>query len=157
MTPATPVPFYCAAVIIEALYLWRFFSNNCKKSSSYIVIVVWAFLIIWEVCSTDLKLTHPVLIPLPENVFNVFPKLHTELMRNIISSLTLLGAGYFSALILGNILGLFAAQRNGIPYCACIGTYSCHCVCTVFDYAYAKFPFGCYCGNFSWYFLAHLT
>lgn len=108
MTPATPLPFYAAAVLIEVLYLWRFFVNSGKKSSSYIVIVVWAFLIIWEVCSTDLKLTHPVLIPLPENVFNVFPKLHKELVRNIISSLTLLGAGYFSALILGNILGLFS-------------------------------------------------
>ncbi len=108
MTPATPVPFYCAAVLIEALYLWRFFINERKPSSSYIVIVVWLFLIVWEICSTDLKLTHPVLIPLPENVFNVFPKLHTELLRNITSSLSLLGAGYFSALILGNILGLFA-------------------------------------------------
>ena len=108
MTPATPVPFYCAAVLIEALYLWRFFINKRKPSSSYIVIVVWLFLIVWEICSTDLKLTHPVLIPLPENVFNVFPKLHTELLRNIASSLSLLGAGYFSALILGNILGLFA-------------------------------------------------
>lgn len=108
MTPATPVPFYCAAVLIEALYLWRFFINERKPSSSYIVIVVWLFLIVWEICSTDLKLTHPVLIPLPENVFNVFPKLHTELLRNITSSLSLLGVGYFSALILGNILGLFA-------------------------------------------------
>ena len=108
MTPATPVPFYCAAALIEALYLWRFFINERKSSSSYIVIVVWLFLIVWEICSTDLKLTHPVLIPLPENVFNVFPKLHTELLRNITSSLSLLGAGYFSALILGNILGLFA-------------------------------------------------
>lgn len=108
MTPATPIPFYCAAVLIEALYLWRFFINERKPSSSYIVIVVWLFLIVWEICSTDLKLTHPVLIPLPENVFNVFPKLHTELLRNITSSLSLLGAGYFSALILGNILGLFA-------------------------------------------------
>ena len=108
MTPATPVSFYCAAVLIEALYLWRFFINERKPSSSYIVIVAWLFLIMWEICSTDLKLTHPVLIPLPENVFNVFPKLHTELLRNITSSLSLLGAGYFSALILGNILGLFA-------------------------------------------------
>ena len=108
MTPATPVSFYCAAVLIEALYLWRFFINKRKPSSSYIVIVAWLFLIMWEICSTDLKLTHPVLIPLPENVFNVFPKLHTELLRNITSSLSLLGAGYFSALILGNILGLFA-------------------------------------------------
>ena len=47
MTPATPVPFYCAAVLIEALYLWRFFINERKPSSSYIVIVVWLFLIVW--------------------------------------------------------------------------------------------------------------
>lgn len=108
MTPASPVAFYVSAVLIEALFLWRFFINDRKPSTSYIVIIVWLLLIVWEVCSTDLKLTHPVLIPLPENVFNVFPRLHTELLKNIASSLTLLGAGYFSALILGNILGLFA-------------------------------------------------
>ena len=108
MAPASPAAFYGAALLIEALFLWRFFVNNCKASTSYIVIMVWSMLIVWEVCSTDLKLTHPVLIPLPENVFNVFPKLHTELLKNITSSLSLLAAGYFSALILGNILGLFA-------------------------------------------------
>ena len=108
MTPASPVAFYVSAVLIEVLFLWRFFINDRKPSTSYIVIIVWLLLIVWEVCSTDLKLTHPVLIPLPENVFNVFPRLHTELLKNIASSLTLLGAGYFSALILGNILGLFA-------------------------------------------------
>ena len=108
VTPATSIPFYVTAVIIEALYLWRFFVNDKKPSTSYIVIVVWALLIVWEVCSTDLKITHPVLIPVPENVFNVFPKLWPELLRNIWSSLTLLFAGFFSAVIAGNILGMFA-------------------------------------------------
>ncbi|MDO4182176.1 MAG: ABC transporter permease subunit [Coriobacteriia bacterium] len=104
---ATPVPFYVATVLIEALYLWRFFANDRKPSTNYIAIVVWALLIAWEVCSTILKITHPVLIPNPENVFNVFPTLWPELTRNIYSSLQLVFAGYFSALILGNVIGLF--------------------------------------------------
>jgi NitT/TauT family transport system permease protein len=106
--PATSVPFYVTTVLIELLYFWRFFSNDRKPSSNYIVIVVWLLLIVWEIASTDLKVTHPVLIPVPENVFNVFPKLWDELLKNVYSSLTLLFAGFFSALIAGNILGLFA-------------------------------------------------
>lgn len=105
---ATPVPFYVATMIIEALYLWRFFVNDRKTSTNYIVVIVWALLIVWEVCSTILKITHPVLVPNPENVFNVFPTLWPELLRNIESSLVLVFTGYFSAMIIGNILGLFA-------------------------------------------------
>ena len=71
--PKTSVPFYVAAAIIEALFLWRYFAGGRKRSTCHIVIVVFLLLIVWETVSTDLKLTHPVLIPNPENVFAVFP------------------------------------------------------------------------------------
>ena len=106
-TPSTPVPFYVASVLMEALYLWRFFANDRKPSTNYIAIVVWIILIIWEIAATDLKFAHAVLVPAPENVFAVFPRIYPELLRNVGSSLTLLAAGFFSALIAGNILGLF--------------------------------------------------
>ena len=107
MSAATPVPFIVASCIIEALFLFHYLKGGAHKPATcYIVTIVYAFLIIWEVCSTDLGLTHPVLIPLPENVFNVFPTKTAELWKNVSSSLTLFCEGFISAIVVGNVLGL---------------------------------------------------
>lgn len=107
MHPPTAVPFYGATVVVEALYLWRYLANELRPSTSYVVCVVWALLIIWELASTDLKIAHPVLVPCPENIFNVFVNIWPELLRNVWASLSLLAVGYFVAIGLGNVLGLF--------------------------------------------------
>ena len=107
MDTPTNVPFIVATVIIEALFLWHYLPKSKRKPSScYIVIIVWVLLIVWELVSTDLGLTHPVLIPLPENVFAVFSNKTPELMRNIKSSLTLFAEGFLTAIVVGNLLGL---------------------------------------------------
>ena len=105
--PKTSVPFYVASVIIEALFLWRYFAGGRKRSACHIAIVVFALLIVWEVVSTDLKLTHPVLIPNPENVFAVFPARWDELAENVVSSMILLGEGFITSVAAGTIIGLF--------------------------------------------------
>lgn len=103
----TSVPFYVAVAVIEALFLWRYIAGGCKRSTANIVSVVWVLLIGWEVFATDLKVMHPVLIPLPENVFAVFSKIPEELLRNVVSSLTLLGQGFITSLVAATIIGLF--------------------------------------------------
>ena len=103
----TSVPFYVAVAIIEALFLWRYIAGGCKRSTANIVSVVWVLLLGWEVFATDLKVMHPVLIPLPENVFAVFSKIPEELLRNVVSSLTLLGQGFITSLVAATIIGLF--------------------------------------------------
>ena len=105
--PRTSIPFYVATAIIEVLFLWRYMANGRKRSTCHIVIIVWLFLIVWEVVSTDLRLTHPVLIPIPENVFAVFPNKADELALNVQSSMILLIEGFITSLIAGNIIGLF--------------------------------------------------
>ena len=95
--PKTSVPFYVAAAIIEALFLWRYFAGGRKRSTCHIVIVVFLLLIVWETVSTDLKLTHPVLIPNPENVFAVFPARWEELLKNVTSSMILLAEGFITS------------------------------------------------------------
>ena len=105
--PKTSVPFYVAAAIIEALFLWRYFAGGRKRSTCHIVIVAFLLLIVWETVLTDLKLTHPVLIPNPENVFAVFPARWEELLKNVTSSMILLAEGFITSLIAGNIIGLF--------------------------------------------------
>lgn len=105
--PKTSVPFYVATAIIEALFLWRYFAGGRKRSTCHIAIVVFVLLIVWEVVSTDLKLTHPVLIPNPENVFAVFPTRADELIENVTSSMILLGEGFITSVAAGTIIGLF--------------------------------------------------
>lgn len=105
--PSTSVPFYVAVCIIEALFLWRYFAGGCKRSTAHIALVVFILFIAWEVISTDLKLTHPVLVPIPENVFNVFPRIYPELLKNVESSMILLAEGFITSLIAANIIGLF--------------------------------------------------
>ena len=87
--------------------MWRYFAGGRKRSTCHIVIVVFLLLIVWETVSTDLKLTHPVLIPNPENVFAVFPARWEELLKNVTSSMILLAEGFITSLIAGNIIGLF--------------------------------------------------
>lgn len=108
VTPKTSVPFYVAAAIVEALFLWRYLPVRARKQSTcHIAIAVWLLLIVWEVASTDLKLTHPVLIPNPENVFAVFPTRWEELLQNVASSMILLVQGFLTSLVAGTIIGLF--------------------------------------------------
>ena len=106
-SPATYVPFYAAVGISEVLFLWRYITSGRRRSTCNIISIVWAIFIVWEVCATDLAIAHPVLIPLPENVFNVFPRLYPELLRHISSSLTLLAEGYLTGLAAATLLGLF--------------------------------------------------
>ena len=72
-TPRTSVPFVVAVLVIEGLFLWRYFAGGRKSSTCYIVSVVLLALIVWELVSTDLRIAHPVRITTPENVFAVFP------------------------------------------------------------------------------------
>lgn len=107
-TPKTSVPFFAAAFIMEALFLWRYLPARARNQSTcHIAIALWLLLIVWEVVSTDLKLTHPVLISNPENVFAVFPARWPELVQNVASSLILLVEGFLTSLVAGNIIGLF--------------------------------------------------
>lgn len=103
----TAVPFYVAACLMEALFVWRYVAGGCRRSTCHIAIVVWALLIAWEIASTDLALTHPVLVPAPENVFAVFPRLWDELLLNVWSSMQLLAQGFLTALAAATVIGLF--------------------------------------------------
>ena len=105
--PASSIEFYVAVAISWALFMWRYIAGGKKRSTCNIASVVFLLFIIWEVLATDLKLTHPVLIPLPENVFAVFTRIPGELWQNVVSSLTLLGEGFITSLVAATIIGLF--------------------------------------------------
>ena len=105
--PASSIEFYVAVLISWALFMWRYLAGGKKRSTCNIASVVFLFFLIWEVLSTDLKITHPVLIPLPENVFAVFTRIPGELWQNVYTSLTLLAQGFITSLIAATVIGLF--------------------------------------------------
>lgn len=103
----TSVPFIVASCIVEVLFLWRYLVGGRKPSTCHIATVVWVLFIVWEVASTDLGVTHPVLVPNPENVFNVFPRTWEEMLLNVWSSMTLLVQGFATSLVAATVIGLF--------------------------------------------------
>lgn len=100
------IPFLVVIALAEALYLRSILRKDAKGiASSWIVIISWAILLVWEVCSTDLGIANPVLFPCPEAVFNVFPTQWQTLLDNTVSSLQLLAMGALTAIAAGLMLG----------------------------------------------------
>lgn len=106
----TYYPLLVTFCLIELIYLYDVIIGMRRADFSTgpqdIVILVWILFLIWELCSTKLNIAHPVLIPTPEAVFNVFPSFADEIVHDIYSSVTLLLKGYIGGLALGVILGI---------------------------------------------------
>ncbi len=100
----TPEAFLITVILIELIYLVTYLKTK-KKSTSDIVIVVYALLIVWEVMS-KLGWTHPVLVPPPENVFSIFYVNGKDMLEGFISSMQILLQGIFYAMALGIFGGL---------------------------------------------------
>ena len=107
---ADPLAFYVAVGVIEALYLVALFSGRKKdpfpQGSTDITLLVWTLLLLWEVFGPVLGVAHNVLLPSPENVFNVFVEHGGELAACVVSSLELLLSGFFFGTLFGVVLGV---------------------------------------------------
>lgn len=107
---SSPAALLVAIGIIEALYLLAVFVGRKKdpvpQGSSDIICFVWVLMLLWEVLGPKLGIAHNVLLPSPENVFNVFYEHGPELAMNVVSSLELLVSGYFLGMLFGVVLGV---------------------------------------------------
>ena len=99
-----PWAYVAVLILIEAAFLLRY-RKHSKKSLLDIVSVSYAVLGFWDLMSR-LNLTHPVLVPPPENVFYVFVSQRELMIQGIFSSLRLLFLGFSLALLTGVFLGL---------------------------------------------------
>lgn len=114
-TTPTVVPFLVTILLVEAFYLWSLLrAGSNRTASSWVVIIAWAFFLIWELFSTQLGTANPVLFPAPEAVFNVFPTQWPTLLENLLASLQLLGMGALTAIIAGLVLGAIAGWLPGV-------------------------------------------
>lgn len=108
----TVFPITVASFLIEAIFLLKHFLTK-KRSASNIVSIVYGLLIVWIV-ATRFGLSHPVLVPNPENVFNVFVLNRKDLILGLYSSMKILLIGISLAMFLGIFLGLFTGYIQGI-------------------------------------------
>lgn len=103
-------PLLGALAVIEAIYLILFARSlrrgKRSKSPTDIVMLVWALLLVWELASTKLAIAPNVLVPAPEQVFNVFYTSYDTLIENVVSSTSLLLVGYVAGMALGVALGI---------------------------------------------------
>lgn len=98
-------PYVKLLIIAYFLYLLRLFLTN-KKSSSDLIIVIYGFLLFWDL-SYKLGWVHnDLLIPAPEGLFYVFKTDRSYIREMVFDSLQLLFWGFLLAVVLGTVLGL---------------------------------------------------
>lgn len=100
----SPWVFLVVMALAEILFL-VLYGKNGKKSTVDVAFIAYIFLGLWDVL-VKLGLMHPVLVPAPENVFNVFVTQRELILQGIFSSLYLLAVGVGLALVFGVLLGL---------------------------------------------------
>lgn len=100
-------PFLVALLIMEGLYLFHMVRNaENRRSATDLIMIIWMALLLWEMLTTKLNRMHPVLVPAPENVFQVFSEQYRTLLLNVVSSLELLLTGCVLGISLGVTGGL---------------------------------------------------
>ena len=106
----TYFPLLVAIGVIEVLYLvqlmrgWR--ARKISTGPNDIITLVWSLMLVWELLSTKLAIAPNVLVPTPEEVFNIFYTSWPTLLNNVVSSTSLLLIGYSIGLVLGVVLGI---------------------------------------------------
>ncbi len=108
-----PTSLLVAMGLMELLFLWSVFQKIRKKQSlkgcADIIIIVWAFLILWEMACSVVGTLNPMLFPTPENTFEIFYKYRKAMLRNIWASLKLLGIGLGVGVSTAVLLGVICA------------------------------------------------
>lgn len=99
-----PWAYLTVLILAELLFLGQY-ARKKKKSALDVGTVAFLLLIVWDVLSR-LDLTHPVLVPPPENVFYVFVDQRALMIESVFSSLRLMVISVGIALLLGVSLGL---------------------------------------------------
>ena len=105
---ADPACMLAACALAEAVILWRQLRGKGARAAGDIGAVLFLALLAWQVCTTRLGLGHVILAPTPEAVFSVFYTQRRRMAEGILSSLSLLAAGFAAALPLGTFFGLLA-------------------------------------------------
>ncbi len=107
---SAPTALLVAVGVTEMLYLAALVKGRKQdpfpQGSTDIILFVWIVLLLWEISGPKLGIAHNVLLPSPENVFNVFMEHGGELAMCVVSSLELLLSGFFFGTLFGVVFGV---------------------------------------------------
>lgn len=109
---ASPVCMTAACVMVELIVIICLVRGKKSCTAGDIGTVVFLLLLIWQIYTTRLGRGHIILAPTPEAVFTVFYTLRSRMLSGILSSLSLLAAGFGIALPAGTVLGLLAGWNT---------------------------------------------
>lgn len=106
----TYYPLLVALAIMDLLYFGMIVSRYRRGIESTgpndIIVFVWIIMIVWELASTKMGITPNVIVPTPEEVFNIFYTSYDTLWANVVSSTSLLIVGYLGGIFFGVVLGI---------------------------------------------------
>ncbi len=106
-SPAQSGMFFAVLALVEAVYCLRLCRERGKAIPFSVITAAIIFaLLAWELAAVNLKIANPILLPPPDEVFQVFADCRALMLKGILSSLALLGFGMGVALASGVILGL---------------------------------------------------
>jgi len=105
---SSPWMFMAVALLLEITCIRRIQTSREPRAAADIGAILFFILIVWEFFATTLGVTHPILCPPPEAVFDVFRTRWALMLRGIGSSMQLLGIGFAVALPLSVITGALA-------------------------------------------------
>lgn len=112
---ASPLAMYVVIALLELHYLRNLLFCPMKaKTTAVLLSVFWFVSILWLLFSSKLGLLHPVLFPLPENVWNVFATQYISLIEGVFSSLQLLTIGLVFGLTTAVVIGLLVAVKQDL-------------------------------------------
>ena len=100
-------PYVIVLLIAFGLYFIKLFFTN-KKSATDLIIIIYIFLLFWDLSYKFGLVQNDLLIPSPEGLFYVFKTDYIKIWNNVLDSLELLFFGFLFAIISGTILGLIA-------------------------------------------------
>lgn len=104
--------FIISILISDAIYIFSFLkklkAGRSTQSCSDLMFFYLILMLCWEILSTVLAVSNPVLVPTPENVFYSFFKLWRQMLLNCAYSFAILIPGYFAGMIFAVFLGLLA-------------------------------------------------
>lgn len=99
-------PFLILLSAIALFSLARWLCRSRAQSISDITALVFAVLLLWELCTSKLNFLNPITVPTPEDVCLALYLQRAAIVRGIGSSLSLLLIGFLLALPAGTLLGM---------------------------------------------------
>lgn len=99
-----PAAFLAFLALCEAAVLWQT-ARGKGRAACGIGVILFLFLAVWQIAA-KLNWLDPILFPTPEAVFMVFWTQRRQMAEGVVSSLTLLCAGYLLAIPMGSVCGM---------------------------------------------------